>query len=146
MAPSFELLDMEERVVRLSDFKGKFIYMGFWASWNSTCLNEMLIIPKLVKQFGKEIEFISISIDKDHETMVNFLKKNNTDQYGVYLHFGQDKKIKEKYNVRSIPAYVIIDKDGNIVDSFANRPSEGIEHTFSKLLKDKPVGPGLLGP
>jgi hypothetical protein len=81
--------------------------------------------------------------------MVIYLKKKNNaiGQYGVYLHDGMNKRIKDSYNVRAIPTYVIIDQDGNIIDSFAKKPSEGVEHVFSELLNAKPAaGPGLLGP
>jgi hypothetical protein len=62
------------------------------------------------------------------------------------LHFGRDKKVKGNYNIRSVPTYVIIDREGKIIDSFAQRPSGGVEQTFSKLLQEKQLGPGLLGP
>ena len=145
-APSFELLDVQGRLVKLPDFKGKFVYLDFWATWSTPCLKEMKVIPELVKKFGKEIEFVSISIDEDYDTMVNFLNGKDREESGVYLHFGRDKKVKGNYNIRSVPTYVIIDREGKIIDSFAKRPSGGIEQTFSKLLQEKQVGPGLLGP
>jgi len=145
-APYFELLDAQGELVKLPDFKGKFVYLDFWATWCAPCLKEMEVIPELVKQFGKEIEFVSISIDGEYETMVNFLNAKDREGSGVYLHFGRDKKVKDNYNIRSVPTYVIIDREGKIIDSFAQRPSGGVEQTFSKLLQEKQLGPGLLGP
>ena len=64
-APDFEVIDSTGNKVRLSDFRGKFVYIDVWATWCSPCCAEIPHVEKLHKQFAGDsrIEFISISVD-----------------------------------------------------------------------------------
>ncbi len=135
-APTFALPDMSNKVVKLSDYKGRLVYLDFWATWCLPCLQEMKLKQMLKDKYADDIVFVSISIDKKFATMKNYLEKNK--QYNsIFLFGGNDESIKENYNVKAIPAYVLIDRDGDILKAPALKPSENIEQLFKELLKKK---------
>ena len=136
-APELTLKDAEGNVKLLSEFKGKAVYIDFWATWCQPCLAEMPALFALGDALeGEEIELLSISVDKNLEAWETFLKENNPD--GVQLHQGESAGlVKSEYLVYSIPRFVLIDKDGNIVNANAPRPSGGaLEYIRTKVLAD----------
>ena len=135
-APSFELPDQNKKTIKLTDFKGKIVYLDFWASWCLPCLQEMKIKQNLKDKYGNDIAFVSISLDKNFSTMKSYLDKNKN-LNSVFLFSGEDDRIKEDYNVKSIPAYYLIDRDGDLLKSSAKKPSENVEHYFQEFLKKK---------
>lgn len=111
----------------LNDLKGKYLYIDIWATWCRPCLNEIPALKKLEKQFhGKNIEFVSISIDnaKDHAKWKNMV--NEKELTGIQLFATpNDMSFIEAYQVEGIPRFILIDPSGNIVNSNAPRPSDG---------------------
>lgn len=105
-------------------YKGKVVYLDFWASWCRPCKNEMPHSAKLKEQLkGKDVVFLYISSDQNETAWRNAMEQLNI----TGENFRASKKVWEDYNsllnVRYIPRYVLIDKEGNIVDENAKRPS-----------------------
>jgi thiol-disulfide isomerase/thioredoxin len=132
-APNFTLVDRNGKQVSLSDFKGKYVYLDFWATWCTPCLQEMKVVPELHKAYHDKIVFVSISIDEDIEKMKKFLEKNPKYEW-TFLYSGKSK-LSEEYEIRTVPSYFLIGPDGNFVDSPAERPSGTIEDRFIKVTK-----------
>lgn len=131
-APSFSLSDKLGEQVNLSDFKGQYVYINFWATWCTTCLEEMKLIPALKKKYGDKIVFISINIDEDPQQMKDILAKNPKYNW-VLVHYGNQKEIKETYEIKSVPAYFLVNPFGNFVQAPALRPTQNIESVFYGL-------------
>lgn len=134
-APQFSFQDVNGKSVSLSDFKGKYVYLNFWASWCSFCTQEMTLIPELKKMYGSKITFVSISVDKKSDAMKNFLQKNPTLDW-TFLYCENYKKAKEEFNVLTVPTYYLIDPKGNVFKSPADKPQD-IEPTFIQIKKKK---------
>ena len=132
-APGFELLNSKNEPVSLSDFKGKYVYLDFWATWCVPCLQEMEVMAKLHQKYGDKIAFVSISIDKKETTQNDYLKKKN--YQWMFLHYGNFKQVKDDYGVTSIPAYFLITPDGKLMQSPAEKPIGNIEKTFHEITK-----------
>ena len=135
-APAFELQDQNKKVVRLADFKGKYVYLDFWATWCLPCLQEMKVKQSLKEKYGNDIIFVSISLDKKFETMKSYLDKNKN-LNSVFLFGGDSENIRELYNVKAIPTFYLIDRYGDLLKSPAHKPSENIENDFLNLSKKK---------
>lgn len=131
-APNFALYDKRGKLVSLSDFKGKYVYVGFWATWCTDCLRQMSFIKKLNETYGKDIVFVSISIDNSKEEMMRFLNKNPEYNWEI-LYAGNDLFLKESYGIITIPNYFLIDSEGNHNMPFTNAPGAGIEPYFSEI-------------
>ncbi|MBI4929990.1 MAG: TlpA family protein disulfide reductase [Bacteroidetes bacterium] len=139
-APQLFFQNMDGKSVSLSNFKGKYVYLTFWASWSATSTQELTLIPELKKLYGSKITFVSICIDKKQETMKVFLQKNpklDTGKNGAgwnFLYCDNYKKAKEEFNVLAVPTYFMLDPKGNVYKSPAPNPID-IEPVFIKIKK-----------
>jgi thiol-disulfide isomerase/thioredoxin len=131
--PSFTLTDENGKQVSLSDFKGKFVYLDFWASWCNPCMSEMPDTRRLQNDLkDKDMIWIFVSFDKDDVKWKKTVKAHGLK--GIQLMAGdQNEFLKKEFNFDSIPFYVWINKDGEMVMHDAPRPSAG--GTERKLLK-----------
>ena len=135
-APDFELKSIENKMVSLDDFKGKVVYIDFWATWCGPCLQEFQFVSKLKKHFaGKDVVFLYISVDKDKGAWQNFVLGRGLNN-GIHVRTsGLTSNLSKEYNLKGVPRYMIIDKEGNIADSNAKRPSEkGVIKDIEKTL------------
>ncbi len=108
----------------MAQFEGKVVYLDFWASWCGPCKREMPYSAKLKKTFeGKDVVFVYISTDRNPTAWDKAIKSM---QIGG-THYRVNKSVyvgmNERFNVKTIPRYVLFDKDGNVVDDNAKRPS-----------------------
>lgn len=120
----------------IDQYKGKVLYLDFWASWCGPCRREMPYSLELQEYFkGKDVAFVYISSDsgfEEWERMIRILQITG-DHYRVTRTV--KKEYNDVFNVRFIPRYVIYDKAGAVVDSAATRPSDAkIRGELEKLL------------
>ena len=106
----------------MADFKGKYIYIDLWATWCNPCKKELPYLKELEKKFeGAEIVFLSLSTDGDKskwEKMVTSGKMS-----GVQLHIGPRSDFQTAYNIDGIPRFILLDKEGVIINNNMSRPS-----------------------
>lgn len=106
--------------VSLQNYKGNLIILDFWATWCGPCMEELLYLEKLKEKYkGKEVVFISISIDEDESKWLNDLAKRKAT--GIQWNISRDK-IRD-YAVNGIPRTIIIDKNFKINQMKAPLPS-----------------------
>lgn len=110
----------------LPQFKGKLVFLDFWASWCSPCRGEMPSEAKLINLYkGEKIVFLYISIDKSIDDWEKACKEENFNKSNSFLLLNSDKApFVEKYKINTIPRYLLVGKNGEIINSDAPRPSE----------------------
>lgn len=119
-APQFVLKDLEGKTVALSDFKGKVVYIDFWASWCLPCIMENKEVKK-IKPLYKDVVFLYITRDKSDSVWRDAINKQEIE--GIHL-MGGDNVVFDHYKAEGVPKYVLIDKKGRIVTANAPRPSD----------------------
>lgn len=121
-AMDFEFKDTEGNVHRLSNYKGKPMYIDVWATWCNPCKALAPAFQEFAVEYkGKNIKFISISIDKRSVPWLNYLKEHSHAENILELHSG-NKKFQEMYKINGIPRFILIDKDFKIRMAFAYKP------------------------
>ncbi|HET6243990.1 MAG: TlpA family protein disulfide reductase [Bacteroidetes bacterium] len=126
-APDFELADINGNKISLMQFRGKYVYLGFWATWCTSCVQELRLMSALHEKYGKDIVFISVSSDKNKTDFLNFAKKYNYPW--ISLHYSNSQKIIDDYNARALPAYFLISPEGQFIEAPAPSP-ENIEKSL----------------
>ena len=111
----------------LSDLKGKYVYVDVWATWCGPCKREIPFLQKVEKQYhGKNIEFVSLSVDKldDHNKWQEMVKEEELGGIQLFADKSWESDFVTGYLIKGIPRFILIDPNGNIVNSNAPRPSE----------------------
>ncbi len=108
----------------INSYKGKVIYLDFWASWCRPCKSEMPHSLRMQEYFkDKDVVFLYLSSDRDP----NAWKKGVAQLQLTGENYLVNGKVWNEYNnlfdVKYIPRYVLIDKKGNVVNDQAKRPS-----------------------
>ncbi len=113
-APQFELSSLSGGTVKLSDYRGKVVFINFWATWCGTCEVEMPSMEKLYQRFkNQDFEMLTISVDKDPSKIKPFMEKFNL-TFPVLLD-PESEVAKQKYNTTGVPETFIVNKEGIIV-------------------------------
>ena len=135
-APDFTAFTPEGKKVKLSDYFGQMLYIGFWASWSSWSLQEIPYFEQLRKNYaGKPVKFIMVSMDfeKDKNRWAAIISKNNFES----IQLKQDPQstvLRDQYFLNDFPRYFLIGSDGKIISVFAPRPTENISVTLDRIL------------
>lgn len=111
----------------LSDFKGKYVYIDFWATWCGACIQEFPHLKEIEKEYhGKNIVFVGISLDKSNikAKWEKLIEKKGLEGIQLLADNALESKFATDYNIQTIPRFILIDPNGNIVDANAPRPSE----------------------
>jgi thiol-disulfide isomerase/thioredoxin len=106
----------------LESLKGKYVYIDVWATWCGPCLQEVPFLQKVEEQYqGKNIEFVSISVDniKDREKWSNLVNKKQLGGIQLLADKEFNSEFIKQYSILQIPRFILIDPNGNIVNSNA---------------------------
>ena len=128
--PPFEgVVDMNDKSISFEqlNLKGKMLFIDIWATYCPDCRKELPFLETLQQTYkGKPITFVSISVDRDKEAWKKMVKEKKLS--GIHLYASPETKelFKKLYDLRSIPRYMLIDKEGNIISINAPMPSKGI--------------------
>lgn len=118
-APNFKLPTPEGKKVQLSDFKGKYVLIDFWASWCPDCRRISPNVEAIAKEYqGKDLTVVAVSFDIDKEAWVKYINRNGAPINEV--HVSELKKMKESavakaFGVQWIPSLYLLDKDGKVL-------------------------------
>ena len=136
-SPKFNYENHKGGKTSLDDLKGKYVYVDVWATWCGPCIGEIPALKVLEEKYhGKNIEFVSISIDeaKDHDKWKKFVTDKQMGGIQLYADNAWKSQFVQDYVIEGIPRFILIDPNGNIVSGDAPRPSdEGIIKLFDEL-------------
>ncbi len=133
-APQFTMVDINGNQVSLYDYLGKNVYLDFWATWCAPCIRKMEITESVKRQLNRDdIVFIHISLERTQELWQEAVINRNINGINLYADAGMDSAIIKTYNVKAIPEYFIIDKNGNFVRKPKQFNSMTIKQTLETL-------------
>ncbi|WP_291633308.1 TlpA disulfide reductase family protein [Clostridium sp.] len=116
-AQDFKLKDLNGKEVSLSDFKGKKVYLNFWASWCGPCKSEMPDIEKLYNE-TKESDLVILAVNLG-ETKIQTKSFIDDNKYTFPILLDLDQSVANQYTIQYIPTSYFIDKEGNIVSKIS---------------------------
>lgn len=122
--------------VRLSDYvdKNRYTLLDFWASWCGPCRAEMPNVVKVYNQYhSKGLEVVGVSLDNNHEAWVKAIKTLKMPWPQMSDLKGWQSAAAAAYNIRAIPANVLIDNKGNIIAK--DLRGEELQKRIEELMK-----------
>lgn len=136
-APDFSLSDQYNVTHTISNYKGKIVFLNFWATWCPPCKKEMPDIEELYKEYGenkKDIIILGVN-NEDSEKVKNFLEKNN---YSFPTVSTKNNDILREYRISAFPTSYLIGKDGE-VEAYAvgSLTKEQIKEAIEELINKK---------
>ncbi|MDO4229248.1 MAG: TlpA disulfide reductase family protein, partial [Capnocytophaga sp.] len=133
--PEYSFQDVHGKDIQLADFKGKTIYVSFWATWCSPCMAQKPKLEEIKKKFetNPTILFIDISLDKNVNAWKTFLSEHNP--AGIQLNSPNEKQVREIFQIAGIPHNIIIHPDG--IYKTISRPTQLKDVHYELLTNDK---------
>lgn len=112
-ALEIQLEDVFGNTVRLSDFRGKIVFLNFWASWCPTCVAEMPSMEKLHRRLkDKDFVMIAVNLQESNAQVKAFLAKFKLTFLTLLDSSGE---VGSGFAVHALPTTFVIDKDGRMI-------------------------------
>jgi thiol-disulfide isomerase/thioredoxin len=132
----FTFQDRNGTKVKLDKFLGKYLYIDIWATWCKPCREELPHLEVLKEHFKDQdaLEIIAVSMDKDIQKWSKLVADKN--MQGMQLHTLPDSDFVKFYDIGALPRYILLDKNGNVINPSEMRPSEaGIIQKLEAAIK-----------
>ncbi|WP_256003521.1 TlpA disulfide reductase family protein [Pedobacter deserti] len=115
-APGFTINDVEGKPVSLSDYKGSYVLVDFWASWCVPCRAENPNVLAAYEKFkDKGFKVLGVSLDEDKSRWLKAIAEDKLPWKQLCDFKASKSEVNQLYQISSIPANVLIDPNGKIV-------------------------------
>lgn len=129
-SPSFNYPDTSGKNISLESLKGKLVYVDVWATWCGPCKAQIPFLKQLEEKYREEdIAFVSLSIDqlKNISKWKDMIVDKQLEGIQIIADKAWRSKFVTDYVIEGIPRFILIDKDGNLMDPMAPRPAIYVE-------------------
>lgn len=142
--PNGSLKKIDNSIVEINSFRGKYVIIDFWATWCAPCLKEAPLFKKIAEKYKTEnAAFISISVDENIDDWKHYVSENKWTGNNYWFGMQEDEPffslVYSKHTLENkemvligLPKYVIIDPNGKILSNADLRPSKP---EFEEMLK-----------
>jgi peroxiredoxin len=132
----FVLPNVKGAKVKLSDFKGKYIFVDFWASWCSPCRYQNPKLKRLYEQYkASNFEILGVSIDSEEDQWIKAVQKDQLTWPNVLSAGGRTSEVSQLYGINGLPDNLLINPDGVIVKR--NIKAGELEEVLAELFSKK---------
>ncbi|MBX7138468.1 MAG: TlpA family protein disulfide reductase [Oligoflexia bacterium] len=135
-SPDFTLASNIGRDVKLSDYRGKVVFVDFWTSWCTTCQKSLSWANKFQRELSNpDFQVLTINLDETPDGALQFLQK---EKMNLLVAYDPSGSTPEAYQVEATPTSMLIGPDGKIElihSGFDDKASSEIEFKISGLLK-----------
>lgn len=129
-ATDFALRDLNGKMVKISDFKGKMLVIDCWGTWCSGCLENLPFFEKIAEGYkdSTDIVFMTMALEpEDGLSWRQYIKEHHMEK-GIHLHIPDVETepvwglLRNIYQLDTYPRYMVIDRQGNFIDAYLDYP------------------------
>ncbi len=132
LAPDFTLPSMQGRNTRLKELRGNVVLVNFWATWCGPCKQEMPHLNRLHEKYNSSgFVLLGVNIDEDTRRASDLVTRMGL-KFPVL--FDTDKAVSRLYDLGSMPATVVVDRDGRVRHVHRGY-REGYENTYDEQIR-----------
>lgn len=139
-AKDFTLMDINNKQISLSDFKGKYVLLDFWATTCRPCIQEIPNLKKVQQALKNEpFEIVSVCVDRNNPNTLHVWKKiiEKNDANWVQLFDAEGMATVQKYQIKYFPTIFLIGPDGRILDTGNHIRGENTLNVIKSFMKDE---------
>lgn len=137
-APEFSLMNQKDELIKLKDYKGKYVLLDFWATWCKPCIQEIPHINNAFQKIDSEkLEIISICVDKNTEVQKALWKKiiEKHDAQWTQVYEGSEGTLRN-YKIQGFPTLILINPEGVIIERGPSLRGPNNINVISKYMSD----------
>jgi peroxiredoxin len=132
-APDFVLTDLNGEKHRLSDYRGKGVFLNFWGTWCKPCEKEMPYINRQYEVYKNQgVEVIAVNVGEPELSVKKFAERFNL-QFPIVI--DQQDQVMNAYDIDPLPTTFLIDKDGKIVKIITGTMTESMVQQYMESIK-----------
>ena len=131
--------NVKGEIINLDQYKGSWILLDVWATWCVPCCGEIPYISAMEEKFeGKNVVFLSMSVNKEQERETWIEKIEESDMKGLQLRWQQDRKeLYELFGITGVPHFAIIDPEGKLILNRLPYVSKGVIYKILNNLLER---------
>ena len=134
-APSFDASTFDNKPIRLADYRGKVVFVDFWASWCSPCRQALPLYDKLSGEFpATDFAVVAVNVDENAADAKKFMAEHPV-KYTIVQNPKGD--IPKAFGIDGMPSSYLIDRDGTIRDrhvGFEPKDIDALRGEIAKLI------------
>lgn len=136
LAPDFVLLDQNQEAIKLKNYRGKVVYLNFWATWCRPCMDKMEALKAIQTELeNQDIVFINVSLDRNEQVWRKVIENRQFKGIHIVASGELNAEIAKAYEITVLPRYFIINKTGNFVKNPRSNDLEEIRKTLLDFAK-----------
>jgi thiol-disulfide isomerase/thioredoxin len=119
-------------------YEGRVVLLDFWAVWCGSCLysieNEL---PELVEKFKEEpVVFLLVGVGSERNFLIERANRFPVQTAHLFPTAGQEEVLKSTYEIKGLPRYILLGKNGEIIDDYAPKPGPELAERIAEVLND----------
>lgn len=132
-APDFQLVDLEGNQHKLSDYKGKGVFLNFWGTWCEPCEREMPYMENQYEYYKTQgVEVLAVNIAESNIAVQSFVDRHDL-SFPVVL--DKDRQVLNAYGVGPLPTTFLISPEGKVVHITSGSLTERMVRDFMEKIK-----------
>jgi cytochrome c biogenesis protein CcmG/thiol:disulfide interchange protein DsbE len=135
--PPFLVTDLDGRPVSTAAWKGKVVFINFWATWCPPCRAEIPVLIDLANRYKDVLQIVGVSLDDGDPAEVKNFATHMGINYPIVM--ASREIVKEYGGVPALPTLFVVNTDGKVVQKHEGLYSRGLYETELRLLLDLPT-------
>lgn len=117
--PDFEVVDLNGKTIRFSEFRGKVLLVNIWATWCAPCVKEFPALRNLVREMKGDLTILAISYDRHREDIDSFIKVFGGLPENFLVAWDRERKTTEIFGTDVLPETYLISREGKLLRKIA---------------------------